>query len=103
MRTDSTGVLGASERGRRYGLIGRGGVEVPSYETLLADARQLPVASRVQLIEALWDTLPPDSLPPLSDEWLEEIQRRSAEFDAGLVQTTPWEQVRAEALRRLQA
>jgi putative addiction module component (TIGR02574 family) len=71
------------------------------YETLLAEAARLPVADRIHLIEALWDTVPEDSLPPLSDEWLAEIQRRSAEFDAGSVATTPWEDVRADALRRL--
>jgi len=56
---------------------------------------------RVQLIEALWDTLPNDAMPPLSDEWLAEINRRSAEYDAGQVQPIPWEQIRTEALRRL--
>ena len=70
------------------------------YETLLADAICLPVADRIQLIEALWDTVPADSLPPLTDEWLAEIQRRSAEYDSGSVQTVPWEQIRADALRR---
>lgn len=49
---------------------------------------------------AVWDTVPGDALPPLSDEWLAEIQRPSAEYDAGLVQPIPWEQVRADALRR---
>jgi len=44
---------------------------------------------------------PNDSLPPLSEEWLIEIQRRSAEFDAGLAQPIPWKQVRTDALRRL--
>ncbi len=73
---------------------------MPDYEALLADASRLPLAERVQLIEALWDTVPVCSLPPLSDEWLKEIQRRSAEYDSGAVQTVPWEQVRAEALRR---
>jgi len=29
-----------------------------------------------------------------------EIQRRSAEYDAGAAETVPWEQVKAEALRR---
>ncbi len=74
-----------------------------SYETLLADASSLPVADRIQLIEALWDTLPADSLPPLTDEWVAEIERRSAEYDSGSVQTVPWEQIRAEALRRVGA
>ena len=40
-------------------------------------------------------------MPPLSDEWIAEINRRSAEYDAGLVQPVPWEQIRADALRRL--
>lgn len=74
---------------------------MPSYEALLADAGSLPVADRIQLIEALWDTVPADSVPSLSDEWRVEIQRRSAEYDSGLVQTTPWEQVRNDALRRI--
>jgi len=52
------------------------------YETLLADASRLPVADRIQLIEALWDSVPEDSLPPLTDAWIAEIQRRSAEYDA---------------------
>jgi putative addiction module component (TIGR02574 family) len=75
---------------------------VSNYKTLLSDASLLPVNDRIQLIEALWDTLPDDAYPPLTDEWLSEIQRRSAEFDAGLVQATPWEQIRADALSRVQ-
>ncbi len=71
------------------------------YESLLADASRLPLDSRIQLIEALWDTVPDASLPPLSNEWLAEIEKRSAEFDTGAVQSTPWEQVRADAMRRL--
>jgi putative addiction module component (TIGR02574 family) len=71
------------------------------FQSLFADASQLPVGERVQLIEALWETVPPDAMPPLSDEWLAEIERRSAEYDAGAVTPIPWEQVRAESLRRL--
>ena len=73
-----------------------------SYETLFADASRLPVAARVQLIEALWDTVPEDSLPPQSADWLAEINRRSEQYDSGSAETVPWEQVRADALRRLQ-
>jgi putative addiction module component (TIGR02574 family) len=71
------------------------------YDTLLSDASQLPLDVRIQLIEALWDTVLDDALPPLSDEWLAEINRRSAEYDAGSVQPIPWEQIRADAMRRL--
>jgi putative addiction module component (TIGR02574 family) len=70
------------------------------YDTLLANASQWPLDVRVQLIEALWDTLPEDAIPPLNGEWLAEIQRRSAEYDAGLVQPVAWEEVRSESLRR---
>ena len=73
------------------------------YDTLLSDASRLPLDARIQLIEALWDTVPEDALPPLSDEWLEEINRRSAEYDAGLVHPIPWEQIRADAMRRLKS
>ena len=73
---------------------------MPDFQTILADASRLPVVDRIQLIEALWDTVPGDALPPLTDEWLAEIQRRSAEFDSGTVKSVPWEQVRADAMRR---
>jgi len=73
---------------------------MPGYETLLADASQLPVPDRIELAEALWESVPSGSLPPLTDEWLAEVRRRSAEYDSGSVQTAPWEQIRAEALRR---
>ncbi len=73
---------------------------MPEYEALLAEASRLPLGERIQLIEALWDTVPEESLPPLSDAWIAEIERRSAEYDAGSVQAVPWEQVRADALRR---
>ncbi len=75
---------------------------MPDIATLLADATLLPVTDRIQLIEALWDTVPENAIPPLSDEWLAEITRRSAEFDAGTATSVPWEEVRAAALRRLE-
>jgi putative addiction module component (TIGR02574 family) len=73
---------------------------MPTYETLLADATRLPVPDRIQLIDAIWDTLPEDALPPLSDEWTAEIRRRSAEYDFGCAETVSWEEVKTEALRR---
>ena len=74
---------------------------MPTIESLLSDAAQLPVAERIQLIDAIWETLPADSLPPLSEEWLVEIQRRSSEYDAGSTETISWTQIRDEALRRI--
>lgn len=70
-------------------------------QSLLADASQLQVAERIELIEALWETVPGGSLPPLSAEWLAEIQKRSAEYDAGSAATFSWEEIEADALRRV--
>jgi putative addiction module component (TIGR02574 family) len=71
------------------------------YETLLADAAQLPVYARIRLIDALWSTLPEDVEPPLSNEWRAKIERRSANYDAGLEQPVPWKQVLADAVGQL--
>jgi putative addiction module component (TIGR02574 family) len=70
-------------------------------DALLADAAQLPVADRLELIDALWDTLPDEALPPLSEEWVAELQRRSAALNAGTAKTIPWVVVQSEALARL--
>ncbi len=74
---------------------------MPDFESILADASQLPVTDRVQLIEALWETVPEHALPPLSSEWLAEIARRSLAFDAGTREAIPWAQVKEDADRRL--
>jgi putative addiction module component (TIGR02574 family) len=78
------------------------GDHMTTLNSLLTDATQLPLAERIELIEALWETVPEEALPPLSEEWMAEIERRSAEFKAGIAKTTPWETVHAEALERLQ-
>jgi len=69
-----------------------------TYEIILADVAQLPIIDRIQLFNAIWDMLPIDSLPPLSNEWNAEIQKRSQEFDLGLSTTILWEQIKHEAL-----
>jgi putative addiction module component (TIGR02574 family) len=58
-----------------------------------------PDSRREQLSDR--DTVLVNTMPPLSDEWRQEIKRRSAELEAGSVQTVPWEQIRADALRRI--
>jgi putative addiction module component (TIGR02574 family) len=83
------------------GITQSGDIAMPTYETLLTDASRLSVEDRIRLLDGIWDTLPADALPPLSEEWVAEIQRRSAEYDAGKAQTVSWEQIKAEALRRV--
>lgn len=71
------------------------------FASILSAAQNLPEQDRLRLIDALWDTVPPDSESPFSDEWAREIERRAAELDAGIAQTTPWLQIREAALARL--
>jgi putative addiction module component (TIGR02574 family) len=74
---------------------------VTDYNSILSAAQQLPQTDRLRLIDALWDTVPDDSALPFSEEWMREIKRRSAELQSGAAATTPWEQIRDEALARI--
>ena len=89
--------MGAEKRATPNSLKGS---PMLDYESLLAGASRLPIPDRLQLIEALWETVPANSLPPLSEEWLTEVRRRSAEYDAGDVTRTSWSEIRTDALRR---
>ena len=65
------------------------------YDTIVAEASQLPVADRLRLIDRLSESVPDDSPPTLSGTWLTEIDRRSKEIDSGAVATEPWESIRS--------
>ena len=69
----------------------------PSTEQVLQTALSLPSAEQVELIEALIAALDEADPEPLDDAWMAEIQRRSAEFDAGKVTPIPWSVVRERA------
>jgi putative addiction module component (TIGR02574 family) len=69
-------------------------------ESVLQVAIALPEAERAQLVDALIASFDPADAAPLDDAWLAEIQRRSAEFDAGLIQTSSWSEVRDRARAR---
>ncbi len=73
------------------------------YSSILTAAIQFPASERVRLIEEIEDTLMDDGgdLPPLSAEWLAEIDRRSAAIDAGTATLVDWEIVRADLFRRV--
>jgi putative addiction module component (TIGR02574 family) len=74
---------------------------MPTYESVLADASRLPADEQIRLATKLWETLPTGTLPPLTEDWLTEIRRRSSEYDASTATTIPWTQVQTEAYRRL--
>lgn len=65
------------------------------------EIRSLPDAEKERLLRALLEEL--DGAPDLGADqaWLEEIQRRSREFDAGLVEAIPAEKVFADLRAKL--
>jgi len=62
-------------------------------EQIIDAAKSLSPADRLRLVEAVWDDEHPEQWPALSPEWLAEIQRRSAEFDAGRMTAFQWQDV----------
>ena len=67
--------------------------------------RRLPVADRLRLVGDLWDSIAqdaPDEAFPMTPELQAELDRRLAEADAHPESGVPWEQVRADILRRHQ-
>jgi putative addiction module component (TIGR02574 family) len=49
-----------------------------SYESILADASRLPIADRIELVEAIWDSLPKDAVMPSAEQRAELDQRMDA-------------------------
>jgi putative addiction module component (TIGR02574 family) len=60
---------------------------------------ELPPAERLQLVEAIWDSLVqvPDAVP-IDDDLREELDRRLAAYRADPTTARPWPEVRAELL-----
>jgi putative addiction module component (TIGR02574 family) len=70
--------------------------------TNLAELLKLPATERLELIEALWDSLDAESanLPPISKELQEELERRMAEHEADPSSALDWEDVRRDLQAR---
>lgn len=64
-------------------------------------AMQLPEDERVQVLEELLVSLEPAPDEDVDAEWAAEIERRSGELKAGVVQPVPWSEVRSQARRRV--
>jgi putative addiction module component (TIGR02574 family) len=65
------------------------------------EVRSLDRPEQERLLRALLEELDGPVDPDADREWLEEVQRRSAEFDAGRVKTIPSEQVFERVRARL--
>lgn len=63
----------------------------PSAENLLESALSLSEADRLHLAEALLAASEPPAPALRGDDWLRDIQRRSAELDRGDSACVPWD------------
>jgi putative addiction module component (TIGR02574 family) len=72
----------------------------PTVEQIIQAALALPIPERERVIDELVISCEPENGPPLDEAWMAEIQRRSAELDAGLVKPIPWEEVKARLTRK---
>jgi putative addiction module component (TIGR02574 family) len=71
-----------------------------SFDEVLGAAQHLAPSDRIRLVQALWETVPPEEWPHPPEEWINEAQRRSAEYDAGRITAASWPEVRARARRK---
>jgi putative addiction module component (TIGR02574 family) len=63
---------------------------------------RLSAAQRLQLISEIWDSLPEQPPPEITDEQGRELDRRLALMDADPAALRPWTEVEARVLGRLQ-
>ena len=67
---------------------------------LFREAANLSEQDRATLAALLIESLDPKSDPQVDQAWADEIARRVAELDSGIVDRIPWEQVRKEMFAR---
>lgn len=73
----------------------------PTVQSLGID--RLSREQRLRLVQEIWNTIAAEqSTPLLTEAQRRELERRVAEDDASPDDVIPWEQVKAEALARLQ-
>jgi len=70
-----------------------------SLETLGID--RMTVEERLQLVQAIWDSIDAAARPPLNDALRAELDRRLADHLANPADVVPWEEVKAAALARM--
>jgi putative addiction module component (TIGR02574 family) len=67
---------------------------------VLEDALRLPVAERIELVQAIWDSVVAESAAvPVTREQRAELDRRLADAEANPSNERPWSEVRASLER----
>ena len=64
--------------------------------SVITEALKLPEADRLEVVEALYESLDGPTDPDIDAAWALEIQRRITSMDAGEGKMIPWEQVRRQ-------
>jgi putative addiction module component (TIGR02574 family) len=67
----------------------------------LSDVLELPVAERLKLVEAIWDSIAeaPEALI-LTEAQRAELDRRLEEYEQNPDEGSPWSEVKAKILKR---
>ena len=68
--------------------------------TLRKELMELSPAERLELVEELWDSLAPEDLPPLTDEQMQELDRRYEALVRDPTRVSAWEDARARLLAK---
>ena len=71
--------------------------------TLTPEIAHMTLAERIQLVEDLWDSIAAEASQslPLSEEQLNELQRRAQAHRDHPAEAIPWDRVRAELTGRV--
>lgn len=72
-------------------------------QAVLQDAADLSDDDRATLAGLLIESLEGESDPDVEAAWEADLERRIGQLNAGSVDTVPWEDVRQQLLRRLNA
>ena len=65
-------------------------------KAVLDAALALPEAERAELVDRLLESLPPEPDGFTDNEFLAELERRSADFDRGTADAIPWSELKKE-------
>ena len=66
----------------------------------LDELKKLPVEERLELVTALWDSIPEQGLSEESPEFIAEMMRREAELRSNPASGVPWEGAESRIIQR---
>jgi putative addiction module component (TIGR02574 family) len=90
---------------RLHSGVTQTGGDAVSAQDLETEALKLPARERIRLAQELWDSIIPEAeadpdLLLLSEEQIQELERRLAEHERDPGAAIPWEEVRAHLRAR---